>query len=1237
MKILAIRGQNLASLANEFVVDLTASPMSGEGLFAITGQTGSGKSTLLDAMCLALFDKTPRLSKGGAKIGRDDDDKERQAGSSDPRSILRRGTAIGYAEVEFVGVDDATYRARWNVRRSRNKTTGRLQATKMELWDVSSGQRLDSDKKSVTLKLIETRLGLGFDQFRRSVLLPQGEFAAFLKANEEDRGALLERMTGTSIYRDISIAAFQRAKTEKLAYEKVADKLSVLSLLEPEEFTALQAQLELSAAEETQQAAAVESAAAAVGWHSRRGVLQQAAQQASAGVQKADDALTVLAPIETELSAISAVEALRPLLEGRARAEAAQSSAGEEKSRLTISLQMAETTTKQTLQDAGTADEALRAARDEQERMNEALAQAAALDGEISSLGRAVAVAHREAREAAEAQQSAQREVTTTQSELDTALSSSRVEAAWLEENPHLAPLAEGWGRWSRELQRAAAAHRDLQAAEDGLPPAQAAAAAAAQAASDAAEALVVAEAALGPLREQVAQAREALAQHSGAELQARQKALYERRQQLDRLLERRQQILDLRERRSGREQAAASAKAQIQIAQATVTAAGEQRKQMGWMLDEAERFLEQVRADEVLTARRETLAGGQPCPLCGATEHPWAGAHQAPAAIFKMQADRVKDLRTQISDLSLRTQQARNDVDRLALEEQTAEADAATLATRLVEQEAAWAAAAEGMELPALEEANDTLITAVFAANTEIEQVEAALAKIAALRSALEAAEQSRDAAAERCEAARGVLRAAESRQQATQRTLEVLEAQRDRAASLWEEGAEALSEPLSFHDDWRGAFVADAAALQQWCAENAERYLAARGRVSAAEEAVRALRPRLDAASVRLRERQATSRRLKAASLERAEQLKSIQGRRMKLLGGQDTDAVRRRLRQNVAIAQQRAEQLAGLRAQAERRVTELGARLSSAAAEVSRRSEEASAARDALERALAERGVALTDVKARLQRSAEWVSAQRQVLARARASRGQAQAILVERQGQLSQHEAQPPVLATPTEAAEARLLAHAAREAARKARYAAQGKMDADAAARKKAADLIAERDTLRAAWEHWEVMNKLIGSATGKVFSQFAQSLTLDALLVRANQHLQGLSRRYSLMRVPGEDLVLQIVDHYHGDEVRSVNSLSGGESFLVSLALALGLATLSARDTRIGSLFIDEGFGTLDPDTLDVALSSLDALQASGRQVGLISHVPGMAERIGVQVQVVPRGGGRSIVRTVGG
>jgi exonuclease SbcC len=143
---------------------------------------------------------------------------------------------------------------------------------------------------------------------------------------------------------------------------------------------------------------------------------------------------------------------------------------------------------------------------------------------------------------------------------------------------------------------------------------------------------------------------------------------------------------------------------------------------------------------------------------------------------------------------------------------------------------------------------------------------------------------------------------------------------------------------------------------------------------------------------------------------------------------------------------------------------------------------------------------------------------------------------------------------------------------------------------------------------------------------------FAQSLTLDAVLAHANRHLLSLAPRYALMRVPGYDLELQIVDKDLGDEIRSVQTLSGGESFLVSLALALGLASLSTRGTHVGTLFIDEGFGSLDPDTLETAIYTLDRLRAEGRQIGIISHVENLAERIGSHVRITPRGGGQSMV-----
>jgi DNA repair protein SbcC/Rad50 len=123
-----------------------------------------------------------------------------------------------------------------------------------------------------------------------------------------------------------------------------------------------------------------------------------------------------------------------------------------------------------------------------------------------------------------------------------------------------------------------------------------------------------------------------------------------------------------------------------------------------------------------------------------------------------------------------------------------------------------------------------------------------------------------------------------------------------------------------------------------------------------------------------------------------------------------------------------------------------------------------------------------------------------------------------------------------------------------------------------------------------------------------------------------------LSERYSILKTPEKDLYLQIVDGYQADVVRPMSTLSGGESFLVSLALALGLSDLASRKVQINSLFIDEGFGTLDAETLDVAISALENLQANGKSIGIISHVEALKERIGTQIQVTKQPGGSSII-----
>ena len=170
-------------------------------------------------------------------------------------------------------------------------------------------------------------------------------------------------------------------------------------------------------------------------------------------------------------------------------------------------------------------------------------------------------------------------------------------------------------------------------------------------------------------------------------------------------------------------------------------------------------------------------------------------------------------------------------------------------------------------------------------------------------------------------------------------------------------------------------------------------------------------------------------------------------------------------------------------------------------------------------------------------------------------------------------------------------------------------------------------LLAEIAAEQQQYDLWQRLNSLIGSADGANYRRFAQGLTLEHLIELANRQLQRLHGRYQLCRKQQGELELEVRDTWLGDELRDTRNLSGGESFLVSLSLALALSDLVSHKASIDSLFLDEGFGTLDADTLEIALDALDSLNASGKTIGIISHVEAMKERIPVQLQVQRAGG----------
>lgn len=237
MKILAIRGKNLASLEGEFEIDFASDPLKSAGIFAITGSTGAGKSTILDALCLSLFDETPRTNNAGENI-QVKDVHDNTINQKDSRNILRRGTIEGYAEVDFMALNGDTYRSRWMVRRARGRADGALQKTEVRLENLSNGVEGQGTKTEILSKIVEL-IGLSFDQFTRAVLLAQGDFATFLKAKQSDKAELLEKLTGTEIYSKISSQIYQRTKEAEQALNLLNERIKDVRLLSDEELSIL--------------------------------------------------------------------------------------------------------------------------------------------------------------------------------------------------------------------------------------------------------------------------------------------------------------------------------------------------------------------------------------------------------------------------------------------------------------------------------------------------------------------------------------------------------------------------------------------------------------------------------------------------------------------------------------------------------------------------------------------------------------------------------------------------------------------------------------------------------------------------------------------------------------------------------------------------------------------------------------------------------------------------------------
>jgi len=1208
MKILAIRLKNLASLAGPFEIDFTAEPLASAGLFAITGPTGAGKSTLLDALCLALFGAVPRLNNTGRDAKVPDADGEIATG--DPRTLLRRGTGEGYAEVDFVGVDGRRYRARWEANRAREKAGGKLQASRQSLRDIDQDQLLASQKGEYKTQL-EAALGLNFEQFTRAVLLAQSEFSAFLKADDNDRSELLEKLTDTALYTRLGRRAFDKTKEAREAHKLLQDQATGVTPLTPEaradldeRFNAAQQQLKL-------QQAQLKQLEQQHSWLKDLRQLQDAQQAAAEQLQSSQQQwegltgerlkltrLEQLAPQRHQFARKTELDAqLTPLAAQIAAHTQQHGELNERQTQLEQALNAANIALSEAQQRHSESAPLLRQAFDEQSTLAR-LAKDTALS--------------------AEARQSAEQACTQGQSAIQ-ALQAKQAEvaerlqkiAAGLEQSAGLAPLSDAWNAYRDRLQQ-------LMLIGNRLNKGQAELASLEQNAALSAETLAAQKQQLEVLFKEAGAEPNAVAEQIGilgTLLQDNRKQLraiedltrlWASQQELEkRGAELQQRLLDAQQERERLTQDGVKTKAELTVAEQTLNVTRE--------LLERQRLARSASVEEL----RAQLQDDQPCPVCGSHEHPYhqpeallqsLGRHdESEQASAQHAVDQLKEklteLRAEVGGVIARQKELLQQQEQLTVQLQALapSLEAHPLAPQLLSQDAdkrdAW-----------LTRQNDQLNQSI----TQDEQRQSALLTLQ--QDAARLTQQLRNAETAYQQAAQHLSNQQRELSSDRQRLDEELSAF---ASLLPADTLEALRvEPAATFMQLDRQIAERLAQVEQQKEELAEQ-----------QQRQQTLEKEQDRQLSRVQQLQSVEQQFSAlAAQQQASQEKLAQ------LLGEHSSAEHWQQQLEQAVEQARnaetstAAQLQNVRTQQVQISTELKAQqerlqvLQSEDDELTQkiadwRGRHPELDDGGLEDLLRVDDTQLSELRQRLQHNEKAIE--------------QARVLLQERDQRLADHQAQH------NGNLDAEQLASALAElqnqfnlseqqcAELRAEQAEdQRRQNANQALAQQIADAYAE-------YHRWARLNALIGSATGDTFRKIAQAYNLDLLVHHANVQLRQLVKRYRLKR-GGSMLGLLVLDTEMGDELRSVHSLSGGETFLVSLALALGLASMASSTLKIESLFIDEGFGSLDPESLQLAMDALDGLQAQGRKVAVISHVQEMHERIPVQIQVQRQGNGLS-------
>ncbi|MEZ9705433.1 AAA family ATPase [Vibrio breoganii] len=1211
MKILNLTFENLNSLKGKWHIDFSSPSFVESGLFAITGPTGAGKTTILDAICLAIYHETPRL--GGI--------------STSNNEIMTRGTASSSAEVEFE-VKGKAYRAHWSMRRSRNKADGNLQPATVELAEVESGTII-ADKVKTKNEQVNEVTGLDFSRFTKSMMLSQGQFAAFLNANANDRAELLEELTGTEIYGLISERVHQHYSDAKVALGQLNARAEGVVLLSQEQLKELnEQQVELTALSSSQQSQQT-LYQSQLNWWGQQQSLEQKVTTQQNSLANAQEKHHALQPDIEKLQRSAPAEGMRTSFELWANTKSESEQLETQIAGKQQSIDEQNKALEPLQEGVHQSQQKLNQAVEQQTQLRELIQQQIVpLDTRIAQQKKSVTLQTTATDESVQTQQginkrklelsaeieSAHKAVTEGKVYLDAHAKDECLQSAlplWMQSYKQ---YAQSLTKSKQATQLVTSLNSEYSKGKHTLDSTQ-------QKVEESKRVLLDKNKLFSSIQEQLEAAlKDGDTSSLHDQLQALQsshpgyirlengntkhaensKELLELTQFIDQqtslIAKKRQQVTELRSKQTQLEQSVAD----IRL-----------------LLDQ----------ESELAKYRAQLDNHTPCPLCGSAEHPVLQSSDSVDVTNLL--TRQTDTKQQLTQTTTELKEQEAQLNTQLSHQQHAEKRHPALLREKEKIQELWGTLTASLGL-VLELGDSQGVERLLQKNAEQQKdINTQLKRLDNLQKNRDEANKAQQECQTSVSTLTDNLNAQSSALALINSKLESAQKEAkqwsDEASTVWSElaaevKASGFNLPETDTELWFNQKHEDLSCWLKLTTEiqQSEQQLdRLRTQSHALEETLVSANTRLEQERSRLKEMQSI---LLIDEKERqalfADKSVTAESERMRL----EVEGAEKRYKvaiENRDLCKSTIATLTGELASMHQQKQLVGDNL------LQRTKAWESELQSSPFSSIHEFQAALLSKDERDALTAK-IEESKKDLEHAKATLASASSALVAHKQDADEKgwELQPQA----TLEQEFALIKQEADQTLKQQGEITQ-QIASDEANRQRLSGLLDEIEKFEQEYNDISHLNSLVGSAKGDKFRKFAQGLTLENLVYLANKHLARFHGRYELQRKSDDGLALQVLDTWQGDAVRDTKTLSGGESFLVSLALALSLSDLVSHKTSIDSLFLDEGFGTLDAETLDMALDALDNLNASGKMIGVISHVEAMKERIPLQIKVSKRSG----------